>query len=158
MVRVRSTWCTHLQAPAKAGGVVSTGHSDSEEIFRRRYDCAGSEVARRVEREALGHEAGVNGYTTLAQAERLAQCLALTPESLLLDLGAGRGWPGTFLSAASRCRVVLMDVPIQALLSARVYAEDRGVAALTKAVCALGQALPFRPESFDAVVHADVLC
>jgi ubiquinone/menaquinone biosynthesis C-methylase UbiE len=37
-------------------------------------------------------------------------------------------------------------------------ADDDGMAARTQAVVASARHLPFRPESFDAIVHTDVLC
>jgi len=128
------------------------------EYFREQYDRGRSEVARKVEQLALGQDVGGNGYTTVAQAQQLSEALELSTESLLLDLGAGRGWPGTYLGWSSGCRFVLSDLPAEALHQALVYAEARGVSSQMSAVRADGTALPFALHSFDAVVHADVLC
>ncbi len=131
---------------------------ESRQFFRERYGRDRLAATREVERRVLGHEVGINGYTTVEQAEGLASELELTPDTLLLDLGAGRGWPGTFLSWSTRCPVVLADVPLEALRAARGIAESRGVAGRTRAVCADGAALPFRGRPFRAIVHADVFC
>ena len=106
----------------------------------------------------FGHEVGLNGFTTVDQAQRLTESLDLVPDSRLLDLGAGRGWPGIHIAWSSQCRVVLSDIPLEALRQAPHYAEHRGVTRLISAVCADGAALPFASACFDALVHTDVLC
>jgi len=137
---------------------VSRDSSEKLEYFREQYDRGKAEVARRIERLAFGQDVGGNGYTTVAEARRLSEALELSADSLLLDLGAGRGWPGTYLGWSSGCRFVLSDLPAEALRQAHKYAEVREVSSQLSAVCADGTALPFGPHSFDAVVHADVLC
>lgn len=137
---------------------MSSNTQERLEYFREQYLRGTSEVSRRLERMALGQDVGSNGYTTVAEAQRLAEVLELSAESLLLDLGAGRGWPGTYIGWSTGCRFVLSDLPREALQQARTYAENRGVESEMSAVRADGTALPFHPRSFDAVVHADVLC
>lgn len=131
---------------------------ESQDTFREQYARGKSDVFRRVEQLAFGQDVGGNGYTTVGEARSLAKELELSADSLLLDLGAGRGWPGTYLARISGCRVVASDLPGEALQKARAYAELRGVSGVTSAVRADGAALPFSPRSFDAVAHADVLC
>jgi cyclopropane fatty-acyl-phospholipid synthase-like methyltransferase len=137
---------------------VSRDSQEKLEYFREQYGQRQSEVSGRVEQRALGQDVGGNGYTTIAQAQQLTEALELSTESLLLDLGAGRGWPGTYLGGSSQCRFVLLDLPLEALRQARAYADDRGISSRMSAICAEGTALPFLPCSFDAVVHSDVLC
>ena len=85
--------------------------SEDASFFRERYGRERSEASLKVERSVFGGEVGANGYTTVAQAHRLSESLGLGRDSLLLDLGSGRGWPGTFLAELSGCRVVLADIP-----------------------------------------------
>ena len=68
-----------------------------------------------------------------------------------MDVGAGQGWPGSYVAKTSGCRLVSTDVPWDALLVAKLRRE-------TAVVKARGGSLPFRGDSFDAIVHADVLC
>src|SRR5262249_30549620 len=126
--------------------------------FAERYRIAPAEVSRRVELEVIGGDWGANGYTTMAQADLLACELNLCPGTLLLDLGAGRGWPGLYLAASTGCGVVLAAVPVEALplAAGRVRAEN--LAGRAAPVAASARSLPFAPESFDAIVHTDVLC
>jgi len=111
-----------------------------------------------VEREAFGTNAGITSYTTPAQAERLADVLQLRAGLRVLDVGAGAGWPGLFIAEKSGCEVVLTDVPVAGLRHAVASAHRRGVAQRCGFAAASGTHLPFRSRTFDAVVHADVLC
>lgn len=129
------------------------GQSDRE-FFRNMYSLEHSVVAREVERNVLGHEVGLNGYTTVEQAQQICDALALSVGDRLLDLGAGRGWPGRLIAESSGCSLMSTDTPLQALKDAKEY-----VAGLdAHVVAADGRALPFEAELFDAVSHADVFC
>jgi cyclopropane fatty-acyl-phospholipid synthase-like methyltransferase len=108
-----------------------------------------------VRAAVLGAEAA-NGYTTLSQADRIAELLRLGPGRRLLDLGSGRGWPGARVADATGCDLVVTDLPLLALRDARGVAPEAGGARAV--VCADGRLLPFREACFDAVCHADVLC
>ncbi len=134
------------------------GQQIGEEFFVGRYERLDSEVSRRVEREVLGDDVGLNGFTTIDQAEALVGLLELGPESLLLDVGAGRGWPGSLMADVSRCRLISTDLPLNALIGARQILAGRGLAARSELVAADVLRLPFRSAVFDAVAHADVFC
>lgn len=126
--------------------------------FGERYRDDSTATAREIERLVIGGDWGANGYTTMAQADRLGAVMELGRSVRLLDLGAGRGWPGLYLAARTGCRVVLGDVPFEGL---RTAAERIGREALSDqaaVVAASARAFPFRAGSFDAVAHTDVLC
>lgn len=137
-----------------------TGQRRAEDraFFRERYARERRDASRAVERDVLGDDVGLNGYTTIEQARALAQALGIGPGYRLLELGAGRGWPGTLVTEATGCRTVLSDVPIEALRDAREYADRWKVGRRTSVVAAAGHALPFPSGAFDAVSHADVFC
>ena len=123
--------------------------------FSSRYGEEGTAAGRLVERRVIGANVGANGYTTLAQADRLVEALDLSPESRLLDLGSGRGWPGLHLAARTGCHAVLTDVPEAAVRTAQqrsADASDRVSVARASATH-----LPFAARSFDAICHADTL-
>ena len=128
------------------------------ERFTERYRLASGEVTRRVEQAVIGGDWGANGYTTIAQADSLARVLRLGPASALLDLGAGRGWPGLYLAARTGCRVVMADVPIEPLQTATARAVSEGLSGRAAAVRCSARDLPFARSSLDAIVHTDVLC
>src|SRR6516225_12102118 len=118
------------------------------ESFEQRYRVKPTEVTRQIEREVIGGDWGANGYTTVGQADRLGRELSLGPGSVLLDLGAGRGWPGLYLAATTGCRVVMADVPADALRIGLARASDEGLADRATAVRCSAMGLPLRPRCF----------
>ncbi len=124
--------------------------------FNEVYASVGAGPVLELERRVLGSDYGANGYTDVAQADRLVELLELGSGSRLLDVGCGAGWPGVYVAARSGCRAVVADVPVAGLHAARQRARRDRVAVTP--VAAAGELLPFRDRSFDAVTHADVLC
>ncbi|TMC47920.1 MAG: class I SAM-dependent methyltransferase [Chloroflexi bacterium] len=124
--------------------------------FGTRYGIAAT-VMVELEQAVLGTAYGANGYTPLGQAEMLIRVLALQPGERLLDIGAGCGWPGLYLAARTGCRVTVTDLPIQGMRRAWERIRSDGLAS-SSAVVSTARHLPFRPASFDAIVHTDVLC
>lgn len=131
---------------------------DNLERFLEEYGRPLSDAAKQVERAVLGHEVGLNGYTTVEQAGALGTHLGLSHDSSLLDVGAGRGWPGSHLAALSACRLVSSDIPFDALKAAKGQLAAGGAQDRAHAVVADGRALPLGSNRFDALVHADVFC
>jgi methylase of polypeptide subunit release factors len=138
--------------------MVTREERDVRQRFGDRYREDRTEALKQIERAVIGGDWGAEGYTTVAQADRLGDALRLDLGRRLLDLGAGRGWPGLYLAVHTGCDVVLSDVPLGGLRVARARAETEGVADHAVAVAASARALPFRPATFDAIVHTDVLC
>lgn len=132
--------------------------SETRERFAQRYASRASAAHQRVEQAVIGATWGANGYTTLAQADGLAELLDLGPADLLLDIGAGRGWPGLYLAHSRGCAAVLVDLPVEGIRIAVERARAEGVANRVHAVAASATALPLRSGCVDAVVHTDVLC
>jgi 2-polyprenyl-3-methyl-5-hydroxy-6-metoxy-1,4-benzoquinol methylase len=131
---------------------------EARERFASRYGEERTGVVRLIEQRVIGSDWGANGYTTVAQADELAGWLELRPGATLLDVGAGRGWPGLYLAASTGCAVVLADVPLEALAVAAARIRSEHLETSAWCVGASARALPFRPRTFDAVVHTDVLC
>ena len=125
--------------------------------FHSRYSLPVTDAALAVEREVIGANVGASGYTTVAQADALIPELRLRPGTQLLDVGAGRGWPGLYLARKTGCDVVLADVPAPGLATALARADEAGLSGHAYPVRAAAQHLPFRSGMFDAVVHTDTL-
>ncbi len=132
--------------------------ADAKERFEERYGAGQNQATVALEREVIGGDYGANSYTTREQADVLLDHLDLMRGQRLLDIGAGRGWPGLYLSKRSGCRVVLTDLPVVALNEAGRRARKDRVHKRSEGIVAGGANLPFRPRSFDAIVHSDVLC
>ncbi len=125
--------------------------------FAETYATTNTDAHRAVQREVFGADAWVRGYTTVQQADLLAERLGLRPGLRLLDVGAGQGWPSLYLAGSTGCQAVLSDVPAPGLHLALARAESKGLIDRCSFVLASGTHLPFRPRSFDAVVHTDTL-
>ena len=121
------------------------------DFFATKYSRHRSGAARQVERVALGHEVGLNGYTTVPEAHALSDQLRLCPGNFLLEVGAGRGWPGSYVAHAHGARLISTDIPLDALREAK----ENTVAGV---IAADGRALPLLTGGVTAIVHADVLC
>ena len=132
--------------------------AEMAETFGQRFRTGVFTAGLAAEREAMGSDYGANGYLNAAQANELLTHLALSPGDTLLDIGAGTGWPGLYLAKQSGCHVVVSDLTVAGMTQALRRADEDGTADRTKAVVASARHLPFRPDSFEAIVHADVLC
>jgi protein-L-isoaspartate O-methyltransferase len=126
--------------------------------FSERYAVPPSLTLRDIERRVLGEAWGVNGYTTVAQADALGKALRLGTGDRLLDVGTGRGYPALYLAAKVGCSVVGTDLSHEPLAAAARRATREEVVDRAAFVTAAGAAQPFRAESFDAIVLTDVLC
>ncbi|NIR39113.1 MAG: methyltransferase domain-containing protein [Actinobacteria bacterium] len=132
--------------------------TDDIERFRQRYRISHEEALLAAERAALGSDYGGNGYTTMEQAEEIGRRLALGPADVLLDIGAGCGWPGLHLASTLGCAVISTDpIPEGMVVARRRSIADR-IDDRSWAVSAGAEAIPLRPGSVDAVIHTDVLC
>jgi hypothetical protein len=138
--------------------MVTREEHDTRKRFADRYGEDRTEAVEQIERAVIGGAWGANGYTTMDQADRLGTALQLGPGRRLLDLGAGRGWPGLYLAVTIGCEVVLADVPFEGLRLAMTRADREPAVARAAAVVCSARALPLLPSTFDAVVHTDVLC
>jgi methylase of polypeptide subunit release factors len=142
----------------RAVGASSRDERDARQHFEQRYAAGASDVTVAIEQEVIGAAWGANGYTTLHQADLLADLTALRPGARALDVGTGRGWPGLYYAVRYGCVVAGTDMPLDALRAASNRACREGVAERFAAVAAAGAHQPFRPGSFDAITHTDVLC
>src|SRR3990170_3095393 len=134
-----------------------TRNRDTLRRFDERYSQPITDAALAVEREVIGANVGASGYTTVAQANALIPELRLRPGTLLLDVGAGRGWPGLYLAQETGCRVVLADIPAPGLVTAVKRAIEAGLSNRASFVRAAAEHLPFLSAVFDAVVHTDTM-
>lgn len=124
--------------------------------FRERYLIVTHPAMLRAERRVLGSDYGASSYTTIDQADDLARRLSLVPGKVLLDLGSGPGWPGSYLASSTGCTAVLTDPTLEGMA---VAAErSRRDELDTTTVVATGTALPFKDSAFDAATSSDVFC
>ena len=110
------------------------------ERFMRERELAHAPVRLEIERRVCGSDYGGTSWTTVDEASRVAELLRLGPGNLLLDIGAGSGWPGLYLAGATGCDVVLTDIPFFGLRAAAARAEADGLADACRVAVADGAA------------------
>jgi SAM-dependent methyltransferase len=76
--------------------------------------------------------------------EHLAADLAIEPGATVLDVGVGLGGPAAWLTREHSCRLVGIDIMLQAARGAHRLFDDVAVAVAST------RELPFRDQSFDA--------
>ena len=126
--------------------------------FDNFYQLSTHEVLRRIESHTCGCCYGGNSWTTKKQAGFLVQKLGLSPGSSLIDIGAGAGWPGLYLSSISGCSLTLADLPETGLKLAADRSIQDKISERVTTLAANAAELPFEDQSFDAVSHSDLLC
>jgi 2-polyprenyl-3-methyl-5-hydroxy-6-metoxy-1,4-benzoquinol methylase len=136
--------------------MTSKDERKAREDFSLRYSLH-APIADVIEERVIGGAWGANGFTTKEQADVLAALLELGEGMRLLDIGSGRGWPGLYLAKKTGCEVVLSDQPTEGLATAMRRAQREDIKCLG-GISASARDLPFKPESFDTIVHTDVLC
>lgn len=124
--------------------------------FNKRYQLLLDPVMVRAEQRAVGSDYGANSYTTTDEALRLIGDLELTPGKMLLEVGAGSGWPGLFMAARSGCVVIQTDLAIEGLKTAQNRMRVDGIPGHVVATGA--ERLPFSSQVFDAATSSDVFC
>ena len=135
----------------------SRDEQEARAHFSERYATARTTALEDIERRVIGVAWPSNGFTTVQQADLLGEVVGLAPEKHLLDIGSGQGWPGLYLAKRTGCHVTLIDMPSEGLKTALRRGERERID-VTGAVIASAKTLPFASESFDAVIHTDVLC
>ncbi len=128
------------------------------ERFDERYATSGARALVAAEMEALGTDYQASGYTTRAQADDMGDALALEPGNLLLDIGAGCGYPGLYLAKRHGCVVVCMDPVAEGGQVAHQRAISDAMSERVLAIQADAEVIPLASGPVDAVVHTDVLC
>jgi ubiquinone/menaquinone biosynthesis C-methylase UbiE len=126
--------------------------------FEAAYRRVTAPVMQEIERGVCGCDYGGTSWTTRDHAEMMARLLSLRPGKMLLEVGAGAGWPALYIAKLTECRVVLTDLPIDGLRIAHDRAKRDGLADRYTVIQADGAALPVKDAAFDAVSHSDVLC
>jgi cyclopropane fatty-acyl-phospholipid synthase-like methyltransferase len=126
--------------------------------FSDKYRHGQTELCQEIERNVFGCIYGATSWTNRAEADDVAKRLGLGPDTRLLDVGAGTGWPSIYWVGQTGCHSVCVDLPQEGLQVLRARAEQDGVSDQIMTARANGAALPFGHGGFDAVFHSDVFC
>ena len=122
------------------------------------YEMARSPVIQKITNKVCGCGYIGSSWTTKSEAEKLLKYLKLDENDILLEIGAGAGWPGLYLAKQSGCHVTLLDIPVTGLEIAKKRAKDDLMSDRVRALSGDAASLPFQIPSFSVVSHSDVLC
>jgi len=111
-----------------------------------------------IERKVCGCDYGATSWATKEEVDLVADFLALQPGVLMLEVGAGSGWPALYMAAATGCDVVLTDLPLDGLRIAMQRATGNSIFGSRVAAVADAARMPFGNRACDAINHSDVLC
>ena len=85
----------------------------------------------------------------LAATRQLAERLAISPRSRVLDVGSGLGGPSRYLAATYDCDVTGIDLTIPFVEIAEMLTQRTGLTARVRSMAGDATALPFDDRSFD---------
>jgi cyclopropane fatty-acyl-phospholipid synthase-like methyltransferase len=129
--------------------------------FEQTYAGAPSPVAERVWRQVFGDEypQGVDPYSfiTVSELERIATDIRVDETETFADLGCGRGGPGLWVAAATRARLIGVDISSNALDAARERAAAMGFHERAEFRAGSFESTGLPTNSVDAVMSIDAL-
>lgn len=96
-------------------------------------------------------------YGGLAANDELAGAAAIRSDDLVLDLCCGLGGPARYQALSRRCRVIGLDYNEGRVKGAADLTRRVNLARRVRFLRGDAQALPFPPESFDAVLSQEAL-
>lgn len=94
----------------------------------------------------------------LRLTEELAGFLALTPDSLVLDVASGKGTSAFFLAEKFGCRVIGVDLSEENVHQANAEALAKGLSEKIKFQLGDAESLPFASGAFDAILCECAFC
>ena len=142
-------------------GLIRPGMTSREQMerFNAAYKARATNPAfLAIEKKICGCGYGAASWTTQGEADEMLGHLNMGPDTQLLDIGSGAGWPALYFAEQSGCDATLTDLPYEGILIARNRGHKDGMGTRVRAAVASAAELPFGEARFDAVTHSDVLC
>lgn len=112
-----------------------------------------------IRKETFGVDIGQTSWLTVDEFERFIPWLELAPGHHVLEVAGGSGGPALFLAKSAGCRVTGIDVSVDgvAVATHQALVSPHSAVRVCFALADATRALPFRDESFDAVLCIDAM-
>ncbi|THF84385.1 methyltransferase domain-containing protein [Deinococcus sp. KSM4-11] len=144
---------TDPSAPAPAPAPASV------DLYNAAYGQYSADAQQAVRAATYGQDLGQTGWMTADELQHFSTLLKLTPTSQVLEVGSGSGGPALHLADTVGCTITGLDVNAFGVRTAQEQAAQRHLDDRAQfQVIDAGQALPFDPDSFDAVICNDAVC
>jgi len=132
--------------------------SGSHEFYQDRYEPGLQNVRAAIYREIYDDFIEQSSWLSTATYDRLFSWLELDADSHVLDVACGGGGPAIRLVFTAGCSAIGIDNNADAISRAVALSYRQNIAERVRFECRDGdQALPFGPETFDAVVCFDAI-
>jgi len=129
------------------------------DLYNNVYAAFDSPTETAVRRAAFGKDIGQSSWLTAEDWLRFADSARVDSDSRVLEVGSGSGGPAVYLATARGCRVVGVDLNEHGTRNGRRLALAQGVADRAEfQTIDADRPLPFRAETFDAVLCNDAIC
>jgi SAM-dependent methyltransferase len=126
------------------------------DLFDSTYSHFTKQVLETIRKETFGQDIGQNSWTTVEEYDRFLSWLDLRAEHHVLEVASGSGGPALYVAKHAGCKVTGIDANEAGVATAAQAAVDSNQAdRVTFAVADANSPLPFRDDSFDAVLCID---
>lgn len=128
------------------------------DLYNNTYGKFTDPVLTEIRLEAFGKDIGQNSWITTIEMERLLQFLSLRSGSDVLEVACGSGGPAMYIAETTGCNILGIDVNENGIATAAQSSSKKTFKGKAdfQVVDATSQ-LPFKAESFDAIVCMDAV-
>ena len=129
------------------------------DLYDNAYSHFTNSAEAAVRQQTYGEDIGQSSWMTAQEWLGFADQLKVTASTRVLEVGSGSGGPATYLAMKRGCRITGVDINQHGVQNGTQLAKARGLSDRVefRAVDA-GAPLPFKPDTFDAVVSNDAMC
>lgn len=129
------------------------------DLYNNAYGNYAAEAYRQVSLETYGEDFGQTSWVTNGESAEIPRLLALSGDSVVLEIGCGSGGYALHLAEKLGCQITGLDINESGIRNANQLAQTRDLARKARfEQREVSKKLLFDGDTFDAVFSNDVLC
>jgi ubiquinone/menaquinone biosynthesis C-methylase UbiE len=137
---------------------MSNGSNALYDFYGSQYARFGTALAAEIRREVYGTDIGQQGWRSMDEQNLIIDVLRKHSCVDIIDVACGSGGPSLAIAQETGCKLTGVDFEENAIKTALGFAATLGRSETTHFIVAdCGQRLPFKAESFDAVICIDAI-